>query len=95
MVAFAGDLLITEDPRFFVSADAGPENPGGRVLQALQPDFTSAQEFIPRQVDPETGGRFHPAGFAINSQGDILINDFENDKSLRYGPDGMFKGIFA
>jgi hypothetical protein len=92
---FAGDLLITEDPRFFVSAGAGPENPGARVLRALQPDFTSVQEFIPRHVDPETGRRFHPAGFAINSQGDILINDFENDKILRYGPDGMFKGIFA
>jgi sugar lactone lactonase YvrE len=84
---FQGDLLISDAPR----TSGTPE---GRVLRALHPDFTSVEEFIPAFKDPR-GKPFLPAGLAINSQGDVFVTDFANGKILRYGPDGVFKGVFA
>lgn len=92
---FAGDLLIIDDPRTFSVEGAGSERPGSRVLRALKPDFNTVVEFIPFQKDPETGEPFSAASLTIANQGDVLVNDFDNNKVLRYGPDGMFKGVFA
>jgi glucose/arabinose dehydrogenase len=80
---FAGDLLIV---------DVGSQ---GRVLRAAKPDFKTLAEFIPAFKDAETSFDFRPAGLAINSKGDVFVNDFTNDKVLRYGPDGSFKGVIA
>jgi len=91
---FAGDLLIIDSPWVF-SSDSEAEFVGDRVLRARSPDFTQVEEFIPRHKDPDTGEPFSAAGLAVTSEGDILITDFDNDKILRYGPDGTFKGIFA
>jgi sugar lactone lactonase YvrE len=84
---FQGDLLISDRPR-----TSG--TPGGRVVRALHPDFTSVEEFIPAFKDPR-GKPFLPPGLTINSQGDVFVTDFANGKILRYGPDGVFKGVFA
>jgi hypothetical protein len=63
--------------------------------EPLSPTSTTVVEFIPLHKDSETGEPFTAAGLAINSQGDVLVNDINNDKVLRYGPDGTFKGVFA
>ena len=41
------------------------------------------------------GATIGAGGLAISSQGDVFVNDFNNGKVLRYGPDGTFKGVFA
>ena len=84
---FQGDLLISAAP-------SDKSKPGGHVLRAIAPDFTSVKEFIVAHMDADTGKPFHPASLAINSQGDIFIADDENSKVLRYGPDGTAKGTF-
>lgn len=84
---FQGDLLVVDSPHDAI--------PGGHVLRAIHPNFTSVKEFIPPHVDSETRAPFVPFSLAINSQGDIFVTDFENNKILHYGPDGTFKGVFA
>jgi sugar lactone lactonase YvrE len=92
---FAGDLLLIDDPWAWSERGAKAENPGTRVLRALQPDFNSVVEFIPRYKDPQTKEPFWAAGLAINNQGDVFVTDFGNGKILRYGADGTFKGVFV
>ncbi len=85
---YAGDLLIVDAPvQAFV--------PGGRVLRALAPDFTRLESFVPAFVDPESGVPFKPAGMAVRPDGEVLVSDFNNDKLLRFGPDGAPRGTFA
>ncbi len=85
---FQGDLLIVESPNESTM-------PRGQVLRAVAPGFTSTKEFILAHKDLETGYPFLPVMAAINSQGDVFVTDFTNNKILRYGPDGAFKGVFA
>jgi sugar lactone lactonase YvrE len=84
---FQGDLLIVDSPH-------APEA-GGHVLRAIHPDFAFIEELIPPHIDAETGNPFQPFSLAVDSQGDILVTDFHNNKILHYGSDGNFKGIFA
>lgn len=82
---FQGDLLIADSPSF-------TGDPGGRVLRAPKPEFNTVVEFIPQHDNPNP---FQPQGLAVNSQGDVFVNDTANDKVLRYGSDGTLKGTFA
>jgi hypothetical protein len=83
-----GDLLIAEV--------LGPEGaPRGKILRAIAPAFASVKEFVPAHTDEQVGNPFLSAGLASNSKGDIFVNDFDNGKILRYGPDGTLQGIFA
>jgi sugar lactone lactonase YvrE len=87
---FQGDLLVTHGYE-----DNATETYRGKVLRVLKPDFKTAMEFIPISTDEETGQSFGPAGIATNSKGEVFVNASENDKVLRYGPDGAPKGVFA
>jgi len=85
---YAGDLLIVDAPvQAFV--------PGGRVLRALAPDFVRVAPFVPAFVDAGSGVPFKPAGLAVRPDGDVLVSDFNNDKLLRFAPDGTPLGTFA
>jgi sugar lactone lactonase YvrE len=78
-----------------IDAPRTANRPGGRVLRAPKPDFTTVTPFIPAFEDQATGGPFLPVGLAVNSAGDVFVTDFTNGKVLRYSSDGTFQGTFA
>lgn len=86
--AFAGDLLITD-------TSWSSNEPDGRVLRAVHPDFDEVVDFIPPYLDPTSGKPFWPSGLALTPDGDVLVTDASNGKVLKHGPDGVFKGVFA
>lgn len=84
---FAGDLLIVDSPNLaFVS--------GGRVLRAIAPDFTNTVEFIAPRLDSE-GEPFQPAGLVVNSEGNVFIADFTNNKIIEFDDQGNLLKDFA
>lgn len=85
---FEGDLLIIDGPNTH-------DLPGGQVLRAVAPDYSSVIVFIPPQLDPQTQKPFLPFSLALNSEGDVFVTDFTNGKVLRFGPDGTPQGTFA
>lgn len=83
---FAGDLLILDNPSVALGG------PHGRVLHATKPNFSTVAVFVsaPPTLTPK-----RPEGLALDSRGDILVNDFDTSTIFRYGPDGAFKRVFT
>lgn len=84
---YAGDLLILDAP-------SQSFQPSGRVMRVISPDFIEMVEFIAPFAD-QVGQPFHPLALATNSEGNVFVSDFSNDRILMFDDEGNRIGELA